>query len=233
MKKISVTYIMPCLNEEISLDKFLTECKDVLNSTEFDWKIAVVDNGSTDRSLEIARSHGVEIINEVVRGYGSAVHRGVTTCKTEYLIFSDADGTYDPRDGVSLLRLAIENDLDLAIGSRIKGQIDEGAMPFWNRYLGTPFLTLFIRVFYNLKITDCNCGIRCFKTNSIQSWELKYKGMEYASEQLIKASKNKARIMEIPVRLRRDNKGRQPHLRPIRDGLRHLFIIFKELLSCR
>ncbi|OFZ81091.1 MAG: hypothetical protein A2583_10975 [Bdellovibrionales bacterium RIFOXYD1_FULL_53_11] len=217
---------MPCLNESRTLPKLLEECNEVFTEDALaDWEILLADNGSTDGSREIARKHGARVVDIPRKGYGSAVHGGIIAAETTWVAYADADGTYSPRDAVKLLHSAVKYDADLAMGSRITGTIHKGAMPLSHRYLGTPVLSLLIRLLYGICITDCNSGIRCLKKESFVKWRIKSRGMEFASAILIKAANHEANIIEEPVMLRRDLKGRTPHLRAWHDGMRHLLVV--------
>lgn len=167
-------------------------------------------------------------VNE--RGYGAAVHAGITTAKTPWVVYADADGSYDPAEAVDLLQLAIKNDADMALGSRMTGQVEKGAMPIFHRYLGTPLLTSLVRLRTGINITDCNSGMRCIKRSWYQSAGVQARGMEFATAILFAAAQSKARVVEQPIRYRPTPAGRTSHLHPIRDGLRHLWVILTEKL---
>jgi hypothetical protein len=104
--------------------------------------------------------------------------------------------------------------------------MEPGAMPFTHRWLGTPMLSLLITVFHrfrgNTTVRDCNGGMRAFYKTTFISWNLQSTGMELASEMIIRALRADARYCEVPVSYRRSVEGRVPHLRPLRDGCRHL-----------
>lgn len=138
----------------------------------------------------------------------------------------DADGTYDFRDAVPLVQ-SVLSGVDLAMGSRLKGHIETGAMPFLHRYLGTPVLTLLIRILYRIRVSDCNCGLRAFSKIAYERLNLKSTGMEFASEMLCVAGLHKLRISDIPVSLSKDVRMRKPHLHTWRDGWRHLKLIVR------
>jgi hypothetical protein len=214
------------LNEASTLLQFLSECKAVLEKDpDTDWEILVVDNGSIDDSAQIARKAGASVISTVPRGYGSAVHAGILASKARYVVYADADGTYAPTDAIKLLSEIRDSGADLVVGSRIRGDIEEGAMPWLHRHFGTPILSLLIRKLYKLPISDCNSGIRSLKRDSYAKWNLSVKGMEFASAMLILAAICGAKVTEVPVMLRRGPQRRVPHLKRWRDGMRHLLTI--------
>jgi glycosyltransferase involved in cell wall biosynthesis len=220
------TFVIPCLNERKTLPKLLEECKRVFDSDDTaNWSILVADNGSVDGSLDICKEAGVPVLHVAVRGYGAALHFGIMRANTEWVIYADADGTYSPRDAVRLLGAAVREDADLVLGSRMKGSISPGAMPTSHRYLGTPVLSFLIRVLYQVEISDCNSGIRCIRKSAYLRWHIRSRGMEFASALLIKAASAGAKIIEVPAMLRVGPKGRVPHLKRWRDGMRHLLVV--------
>ena len=116
---------------------------------------------------------------------------------------------------------------DLAMGSRLRGTVDHGAMPFLHRRIGTPALSWFLRRFFGLRITDCNCGMRAFSRATFERMNLSGGGMEFASEMLVKASLAGLRVAEFPVSLHLGPRNRVSHLRAWRDGWRHLLLILR------
>jgi len=225
-KKYAATFVIPCLNEANSIGALLEEANNVFKQDqETEWDILVSDNGSSDNSVQIAKRLGAKVAHASKKGYGSAVHSGIINASTPWVIYADADGTYCPKDAVRLLKAAIKQSADLAMGSRLKGTVKAQAMPFLHRYLGTPVLSLLIRILYGVEITDCNSGIRCINKESYLKWKIKSKGMEFASALIIKAANAEANIIEIPVTLRRSKNDRVPHLKKWRDGMRHLLVV--------
>ena len=228
--KTSVSFVIPCLNEQKTLPEVLAKIKKVCQ-TDFSTRqteIIVCDNGSTDDSVKIAQEQGAKVVHCAEKGYGAALLAGINSAAGELVVFADADNTYDFLESARLVD-ELEEGFDLIVGSRIGGNIYPGAMPFLHRYLGTPVLNFFINLLYAKganKITDCNSGFRCFRRESFLSWGVKSKGMEFASEMLVKALKSNARISSVPVSLYPDTGERAPHLQRWRDGTRHILQIF-------
>ncbi len=108
--------------------------------------------------------------------------------------------------------------------------MEPNAMPLLNRYLGNPSLSLLGRVLFRCDVRDFHCGIRAFRREQIAALKLKQTGMEFASEMIVMASLAKLRIGQIPVHFRKDGRNRPPHLRPWRDGWRHLAFLFRQRL---
>lgn len=184
-------------------------------------EVIVSDNGSTDQSVEVATSHGARVVHAARKGYGNAIICGMHAAQGKYLIMGDADGSYDFNDIPKFIS-PLREGADFVMGSRLKGTIHPGAMPFFNRHLGTPVLTFLINLFFGPKISDVNCGLRALTKKAFDSLHLRAGGMELASEMVIKASLLGLKIVEIPTSLFPDNRDRPPHLRPLRDGWRHL-----------
>ena len=226
----SVSFVVPCLNEQDTLPDVLTKINKVCKTSlkERQTEVIVSDNGSTDNSVKIAEEHGAKVIHCPVKGYGAALLSGIEQANFEVVVFADADNTYDFLETPRLVD-ELEKGFDLVIGSRLEGDIHPGAMPILHRYLGTPILNFFVNLLYakeGSKVMDCNSGFRCFNRRDFLSWGVKSKGMEFASEMLIKALKSHARISHVPISLYPDIGQRAPHLKRWRDGMRHLLQIF-------
>lgn len=227
---IGISFVFPCLNEEETLKYCIDELKSTLDSRkDISYEIIVADNGSTDKSAEIAAAAGARVVPVKDRGYGAALKGGFAAAEFDYLAFADADGSYPLNKLPEMFDAAQKNDADMVIASRLNGgKIEEGAMPFLHRYLGTPVLTALINLLFRGKLSDCNSGFRLMKKSSYEKWRLEADGMEFASELLITALKSEAKTVEIKGGLRRDLRSRSPHLRTWRDGMRHLLFILSE-----
>ncbi len=228
MADIDVSFIFPCLNEEKTIAFCLNELKSVLQQTKLKYEIIISDNGSTDKSIEIANSFGVKVINTPQRGYGAALKNGFAHAQGKYLAFADIDGSYPLEFLPEMYKTAEETKADMVVASRMKGKIEPNAMPFLHRYLGTPILTFLINLLFRGKLSDCNSGFRLMKRSAYEQWQAASNGMEFASELLIKALKHKAKIVEIPAGLRVDKRDCKPHLNTWNDGMRHLLFILSE-----
>lgn len=229
MKKKYVSFVIPCLNEEKTLPYVLEKLVKVKSDLKrkFEIEILVSDNGSTDLSKSIAKKFGVRVVDAVEKGYGAALDFGIRSAKGEIIVFADADDTYDFLESPRLIEELVSRDCDMVIGSRMDGNIHKGAMPFLHRYLGTPVINWIINLLYakKNKVRDANSGFRCFKKESYLNWNIKSKGMEFASELLIKALINDSSLFHVPASLYPDKAGRIPHLKTWRDGMRHLLRI--------
>ncbi len=220
-----VSVVMPCLNEEITLPDCIAQARTLLEELErrrgFRGEIVIADNGSTDRSREIAVSLGARIANVSGKGYGKALSGGFASARGRILVMGDADGSYDFREAVPLVERVAGGD-DICLGTRIKGKILPGAMPWKNRWIGNPVLTGVLNILFRAGISDAHCGLRALSKVAAERLRLTSTGMEFASEMVVKAALLRMRISESPITLHPDGRDRRPHLRPWRDGWRHL-----------
>jgi glycosyltransferase involved in cell wall biosynthesis len=223
--EIEVSIVMPCLDEAESLGECIRMAHEGLERAGAQGEIVIADNGSTDGSQGIARGLGARVVDVPARGYGAALMGGFEAARGRYVVMGDADGSYDFGNlGPFLERLRAGDEL--VMGNRFKGGIEEGAMPFLNRYLGNPVLSFVGRRLFPSAIGDFHCGLRAFRRDVLPTLDLQSPGMEFASEMVVKATLNDLRISEVPTTLSRDLRSRPPHLRPWRDGWRHLRFLF-------
>jgi len=221
---------MPCLNEAETIASCINKAKDFLMREKISGEILVADNGSQDGSQKIAEKCGARVIHVSIRGYGAALSEGIKSAAGKYIIMGDADDSYDFFNLSSFLT-KLREGYDLVMGNRFRGDIKPGAMPFLNKYLGNPVLSLIGKLFFKSPIGDFHCGLRGFKRETIQQLNLQTTGMEFASEMVVKASLCHLKMTEVPTTLSPDGRTRRPHLRPWRDGWRHLRLLL--LLSPR
>jgi glycosyltransferase involved in cell wall biosynthesis len=220
-----VSIVMPCLNERESLAHCIAVAHQALDLLQTKHglvgEIVIADNGSTDGSQALAADLGARVVDVPRRGYGAAVCSGFAAAQGRYLVMGDADGSYDFLDAVPMVE-ALMNGADVCMGSRFQGAIKPGAMPWKNRYIGNPILTGFLNLLFRTGIDDAHCGLRALTKGCFKRLRLEGSGMELASEMVIKASLLQQQIKQVPVTLSPDRRGRAPHLRPWRDGWRHL-----------
>jgi len=223
---MKVTLLIPCLNESETIDSAVVEAKKYGGKYfKKDFEVLVSDNGSTDGTVDkLQRIKNIRIINTPIRGYGAALHYGILSAHGTYVIFADADLSYNFKDIEKFIKY-LNSDYDLILGSRIKGKIDSRAMPYLNRYIGTPILTFLIQIIYGINTSDCNSGFRAVKRSFYESLNMKNSGMEWASELLIKSSLMKGKYDEVPIHFRKDQRHKQTHLKRWEDGWRHLKVI--------
>jgi len=161
-------------------------------------EVIVVDNNSTDRSAEVAAAHGASVVSEPNAGYGNAYRAGLAAARGKYIVMGDADGTY-PLDELGAFVDRLERGDDLVIGSRFDGEIQRGAMPWANRYIGNPILTGMLNVLFGVKVSDAHCGMRAVRREALPVLDLHSTGMEFASEMVFKAYRRGLTVSEIPI----------------------------------
>ncbi len=216
-----LTILMPCLNEVKTIGTCIMRAQKLLKDNNIEGEILISDNGSTDGSLELAGSLGARTIECRVRGYGAALQYGIEHAFGEYILMGDGDDSYHFDEAMPMIN-RLREGYEVCMGTRLKGRIMPAAMPFLNRYLGNPLLTMVGKVLFGIGLSDFHCGMRAFKRTSILDLGLVTLGMEWASEMIIKAELSGLKMTEVPITLYRDGRGRPPHLRPWRDGWRHL-----------
>lgn len=216
-----LSIVMPCLNERDTIATCIKKAQDTLKNLNVKNEIIIADNGSTDGSAEIAASLGARVIYEHEKGYGNAYRTGIEAARGDYILIGDSDDSYDFTDiGRFIDKLTQGNDL--VMGTRFKGQIKKGAMPWLHRYIGNPILTGIMNLFFHTGISDAHCGMRAFSKKAYDQMALQTTGMEFASEMVIKATQLNLKMTEIPITLHPDGRTGAPHLRSLRDGWRHL-----------
>jgi hypothetical protein len=222
---IELSIVMPCLNEADTLGNCIANAKRFLQENDIRGEIVIGDNGSDDGSIDIATSLGARVVHVATRGYGAACAGAATEAHGRYVIMGDSDSSYDFYHLMPFLE-ALRQGNDLVMGNRFRGGIAPGAMPFKNRYLGNPLLSAVGRILFSSKIGDFHCGLRGFTKAAFQKMDLRSTGMEFASEMAMKAELVGLTITEVPTTLSPDGRSGKPHLRPWRDGWRHLRLMF-------
>jgi len=221
MAELELSVVIPALNEERTIAHCVEKAKKAVAALGGAGEVLVADNGSTDRTRAVAEGLGARVVPVAGKGYGLALRGGFAAAKGRCLIMADADGSYDFELAPRYVEKLREGH-DLVVGNRYRGGIAPGAMPFLNRYLGTPVLTAVMNLLFRTGLGDVNCGMRGLTKDAFERMDLKADGMEFATEMLVKASLLKMRIAEVPCPLGKDLRDRPPHLRRWRDGWRHL-----------
>lgn len=221
---LELTILFPCLNEAETIGTCIRRVQDVLEVSKVNAEILVADNGSDDGSQRIAVQSGARVSQVSKLGYGRALRHGIQNSKGRFVVFADADDSYMIEDFPVFLE-ELRNGTHFVIGNRFAGGIQSGAMPWANRYIGNPLLSGIGRMLFGCAPRDLHCGMRGVNKEEILKVNLECDGMEFASEMVIKAHLAGIKIKEVPTGLRVDGRSRPPHLRPLRDGRRHLTLM--------
>lgn len=217
-EQIDVSVVLPCLNEEATVASCVTDALEYFDLAGLNGEVIVVDNGSTDRSRQEAESAGARVLEERRRGYGAAHLRGFAEARGRYIVMADADATYDLLNLDPLIE-PLRNGYDMTVGNRMEN-MEPGAMSWSHRVIGTPAITLLLRLFTGSSIGDSQCGLRAFTREAYEKMELRSSGMELASEMVLKAYRRGLKVAEEPVPY--GVRAGESKLNTIRDGWRHL-----------
>jgi glycosyltransferase involved in cell wall biosynthesis len=221
---VDVTILMPCLDERITLPACIDTAEEAvrrLAEQGLTAEILISDNGSQDGSQAYAHTRGCRVTDSPTRGYGAALIHGIRESRGRFIVMGDSDASYDFREGVPMVAKLVEG-YDICMGNRFTGRIVDGAMPPMNRYIGNPALSGVLNLFFNPGVGDAHSGLRAFRRAAALDLQLVSPGMEFASELVVKAALKGLKLTELPITLHPDGRDRKPHLRPWRDGWRHL-----------
>ena len=217
-EELVVSVVIPCLNEEENIERCVTAALGALRAAGIPGEVVVADNASEDRSAELASAAGARVVHEPRRGYGSAYLAGFAAARGRYIVMGDADLTYDFNEIPRFVE-QLDEGAELVMGDRMDN-IHPGAMPWLHRYVGNPVLTGVLNVFFRTGVSDAHCGMRAVRRDVLPRLDLRTTGMEFASEMVIRASKEKLDIREFPIEYH--PRGGESKLSSFRDGWRHL-----------
>ena len=215
----TISVVIPTLNEEEGIATCIESIRGALVSLNCYGEVIVADS-STDRTPVIAQNHGATVIEPTDGGYGNAYKSGFAQARGEYIAMGDGDTTYDFEELPKLLSALEDSDADMAMGSRLEGEIKSGAMPPLHQYVGNPLLTQFLNVFYDTSISDAHSGMRVFTAEAYERMELRSGGMEFASEMVMEAGARDLDIVERPITYH-EREG-EATLDSFQDGWRHV-----------
>jgi glycosyltransferase involved in cell wall biosynthesis len=218
--KSRVSVVIPCLDEAETIVECVTSALAVLDESGLVGEVIVVDNGSIDGSGDLARAAGALVVEERRRGYGSAYLAGLAAASGDYIVMVDADLTYDFRE-IPRFVTELDSGAELVVGNRMKG-VQPGAMPWLSR-VGNPLLSGFLNVLYRTNVRDVHCGMRALRRGILPVLNLRTVGMEFASEMVIRATREQLDVRELPIELH--PRVGTSKLSPFRDGWRHLRVI--------
>ena len=216
-----VSVVIPCLNEAENIEFCVARALEVLAENDISGEVIVADNGSEDGSAALAEAAGAIVVHEPRRGYGRAYLSGFAAARGDYIVMVDADLTYDFAEIPRFVE-ELDRGAELVMGNRMEN-IEPGAMPWMNRYIGNPVLSGFLKLLYRTPVQDAHCGMRAVRRDVLPRLDLRSGGMEFASEMVIRASKAKLEVSEFPIALHK--RGGISKLNPFTDGWRHLRVM--------
>ena len=153
---VDVSVVIPCLNEAQTIGICVEKARQALKEHNLNGEIIVSDNGSSDDSVAIALSSGARVVHQPKKGYGNAYLKGIASARGKYIVIGDADNTYDFLELYKFIE-PLKKGADMVMGSRLKGNIHKGAMPFLHRYIGNPLLSALLNMMFRVKISDTHC----------------------------------------------------------------------------
>ena len=190
---MKTTVIIPALNEAGNIRQLVHEVRAIALVD-----IIVVDNGSTDSTAEEANAAGAQVIREPRRGYGYACAAGVAAVKdSDILVFMDGDYSFSPSDLTLLLSPIVEGQVDMVLGSRARGHMAPGAMPFHQRF-GNWLVARLMNLLYRISITDLG-PYRAIRKPLLMQLDMKEMTYGWPTEMIVKSARRGARIVEVPV----------------------------------
>jgi glycosyltransferase involved in cell wall biosynthesis len=214
----AVSVVIPCLDEAGTIEECVRRAQHALDESGLAGEVIVADNGSEDGSAELARAAGAHVVTEPERGYGAAYLAGLAVARGRYVVMADADLTYD-FDEIPRFVSELDDGADMVIGNRMRN-IQPGAMPWHHRYIGNPLLSGFLNLLFRTGVDDAHCGMRAVRRDVLPRLDLRTTGMEFASEMVIRAAKEKLDIRQFAIEYRpREGESK---LSSFRDGWRHL-----------
>ncbi|HPA20451.1 MAG TPA: glycosyltransferase family 2 protein [Verrucomicrobiae bacterium] len=222
---VELSVVLPCLDEAETVARCVETAKRALERTGVSGEVVVADNGSRDGSAELAARAGARVVCVPERGYGSALMGGIAASRGHFVVMGDTDASYDFGEIPKFLD-ALRAGNELVMGCRLPaggGRVVPGAMPLMHRLFGNPVFTWLGRLMFKAPVHDVYCGLRGFTRGLYERLGLRCTGMEFATEMVIKASLQGARVAEVPITLYPDGRSaHRPHLKTFRDGWRTL-----------
>ena len=233
MKKTikNITILIPCYNEEHGVGAVISAFKsDSLKKRGFDVKLVVIDNNSKDKTAEVAKAHGAEVIFEKKKGKGNAIRSGFANISndTDYVVMIDGDHTYRPKEVLRLIEPLESGFSTVVLGSRLYGNKSEGSMKGFNM-LGNHLFTFLVRSLYRVPVTDVLTGYYAWKNSAIANLlpHLKSEGFTIEIEMITKMAKLGEQICSVPISY--DKRAGSSNLRPVADGIQILLVLIQNI----
>jgi glycosyltransferase involved in cell wall biosynthesis len=220
-----ISVVIPVFNEELTIGDVLQRLVAVMKKTGFDYEIIVVDDCSTDRSLEFSKIPRVKVFSlKMHMGKGYALRAGFAKTKGEIITTIDSDGSHRPEELPLLLTPILQNKSDLVIGSRYLNQTPVAAKKL--NIAGVRLFNSLVKILTGTAVSDSQSGYRIMKSAVIRNMRLRSGGYEIESEMLVKISKRGFRVMEVPISFEQRTYGTSS-LDPMVDGFKILLSIMR------
>jgi glycosyltransferase involved in cell wall biosynthesis len=204
-----LSIVIPALNEELTIVDFVRWCHEGLAEAGIVGEILIVDS-SSDATAELAVAEGARVLRTPKRGLGRAYMDAIPFIRGRWIVMGDADCTYDFRRLAPFVERFKAGD-EYVMGSRWKGSIEEGSMPWLHQHLGTPITTWILNRVYSSEFSDIHCGMRGITRDALIRMDVQSQSWEYASEMVLKSVHMDLRTSEVPVRFLKDREGRLSH----------------------
>jgi hypothetical protein len=195
---IEVSIVLPCLNESRTVAACVRDALSWFEATGTAGEVLVIDNGSSDGSVELAREAGATVLQESKRGKGNAIATGMAAARGSIVVMADSDGTYDLAHMDALIE-PIRQGYDMVTGNRLKGEMEPGSMPWLHRRVGNPLFSGLIGLITHHRFGDCLSGLRAFRREAWDRMAPQATGFELESEICLRAGRQKLRMTEVPV----------------------------------
>jgi glycosyltransferase involved in cell wall biosynthesis len=222
---VRVSFLIPAYNEESTIGEVLER----IAALDLDAQVIVVDDGSTDRTAEIAVEHGVTVIRKANGGKGSALRAGIGAIDGDIAVIQDADMEYDPAEVPELIEPIVRGVADVVYGSRLRGGKAQRAYLFWH-LVGNRFLSLLTSVLFNTTLSDMETGYKAFRSDILRSLDLRENRFGIEPEITAKLCRRRLRIYELPISYygRTFDEGKKITWR---DGFRAIWVLVRVRVS--
>ena len=204
-----ISIVIPALDEQLTIRDFIAWCFEGLERARISGEILIVDS-SSDETPAVARAAGARVLRVPKRGLGRAYMDAIPYIRGRWVLMGDADCTYDFR----LLGPFVDKfreGYEYVMGSRWKGSIEPGSMPWMHQHLGTPVTTWILNRLFSSQFSDIHCGMRGITLDALVRIDLQSESWEYASEMVLKSVQMQLRTAEVPVTFLKDREGRLSH----------------------
>ncbi|MEP6342356.1 MAG: glycosyltransferase family 2 protein [Maricaulaceae bacterium] len=194
-KMLIINVVIPAMNEEEAIGKVIAEIPDIVS------RIIVANNNSTDRTADVAREHGAEVVDVPIAGYGRACLAGIELAQPcDILVFLDGDASDFPEQLIDLVEPIKSNEVDFVIGSRLSGSAEKGSLTVPQQF-GNWLACWLMGLFWGAKFTDLG-PFRAIRMSSLEALNMQAPTFGWTVEMQVRAMKHGLRYTEVPVHYR-------------------------------